>query len=268
MIVEAAARLFLEHGYHGDLDRPDRVRGRRRGPDDLQRGRLEARAALAGARLRRGRRARPRPCRSSCASRPKPSPTRARIIAQLVEFWRGALPRTAPCSGSSARPPQPIPRSPRSSAAGAPSGYATTGRPRNCSPTAVPCDAGLTIDAAAATIFAIGHPETYRALVLDGAGTTTPGRPGCRRPSSLCSFESDRPRERRRVADRVRRVDLESHSAHRRRHLDPVGARHGAGRLAELEEERSSRFLRIDDLQDVRDIATAAVGEKRARRTV
>ena len=29
--------------------------------------------------------------------------------------------------------------------------------------------AGLTIDAAAATIFAIGHPESYRALVLDGA---------------------------------------------------------------------------------------------------
>jgi len=27
---------------------------------------------------------------------------------------------------------------------------------------------GLTIDGAAAAIFAIGHPETYRALVLDG----------------------------------------------------------------------------------------------------
>ena len=27
---------------------------------------------------------------------------------------------------------------------------------------------GLGIDRAAATIFAIGHPETYRALVLDG----------------------------------------------------------------------------------------------------
>ena len=27
---------------------------------------------------------------------------------------------------------------------------------------------GLTIDAAAATIFAVGQPETYRALVLDG----------------------------------------------------------------------------------------------------
>jgi hypothetical protein len=26
----------------------------------------------------------------------------------------------------------------------------------------------MTIDAAAAAIFAIGHPETYRALVLDG----------------------------------------------------------------------------------------------------
>jgi hypothetical protein len=27
---------------------------------------------------------------------------------------------------------------------------------------------GLTIEAAAAAIFAIGHPETYRTLVLDG----------------------------------------------------------------------------------------------------
>jgi hypothetical protein len=29
------------------------------------------------------------------------------------------------------------------------------------------CDRGMTIDGAAAAIFAIGHPETYRALVLD-----------------------------------------------------------------------------------------------------
>ena len=27
----------------------------------------------------------------------------------------------------------------------------------------------MTLDAAAATIFAIGHPETYRALVIEGS---------------------------------------------------------------------------------------------------
>jgi hypothetical protein len=32
---------------------------------------------------------------------------------------------------------------------------------------------GLTVDAAAAAIFAVGHPEIYRTLVLEGAWSNT-----------------------------------------------------------------------------------------------
>jgi hypothetical protein len=90
------------------------------------------------------------------------------MIAQLVEFWRSALPRTAP-----------VFRIIREAAAADPEIAAlernrSAQRLRNYQQAAqLLADRNalrprMTIAAAAAAIFAIGHPETYRALVLDG----------------------------------------------------------------------------------------------------
>jgi AcrR family transcriptional regulator len=95
-----------------------------------------------------------------------------RIIEQLVEFWQGALPRTAP-----------IFRVIREAAAIDPQAAAlererSRQRLRNYAHAAELLDRrgalrdGLTIEQAAAAIFAIGHPETYRSLVLDGSWDT------------------------------------------------------------------------------------------------
>lgn len=91
-----------------------------------------------------------------------------RIIEQLVEFWQAALPRTAP-----------IFRVIREAAAIDPEAAAlerdrAAQRLRNYGIAARLLDERgalrdqLTIDQAAAAMFAIGHPDVYRALVLDG----------------------------------------------------------------------------------------------------
>lgn len=93
----------------------------------------------------------------------------AQIIAQLVTFWRGALKRTAP-----------VFRVLREAAAVDPHAAAlekerAAQRLRNYqTPARLLADHGvlrddLTVDQAAAAIFAIGHPETYRTLVLEGS---------------------------------------------------------------------------------------------------
>jgi hypothetical protein len=91
-----------------------------------------------------------------------------RIIEQLVEFWQRALPRTAPVfrviSDAAGIDPD----------AAALERDRAAQRLRNYQIAARLLDQrgalrdGLTIDQAATTIFAIGHPETYRTLVLDG----------------------------------------------------------------------------------------------------
>jgi AcrR family transcriptional regulator len=94
------------------------------------------------------------------------------IIAQIVEFWRGALPRTAP-----------IFRIIREAATADPQVAAlektrTAQRLANYNQAAQllaqrhALRKELTTEQAAAAIFAIGHPDTYRALVLDGNWTT------------------------------------------------------------------------------------------------
>jgi AcrR family transcriptional regulator len=167
-IVEAAARLFLERGYHATSI-----------------GRIAAEAGVAvqtiynavGSKrdvLSRvldfaaaGERAPvpvPRFMRQQAESEPDPS----RIIAQLVEFWCGALPRTAPVfriiREAAAADPE-IAALERARASQRLSNYrqaATLLAERGA------LRSGVTIDEAAASIFAAGHPETYRALVLDG----------------------------------------------------------------------------------------------------
>lgn len=171
VIVEAATRLFLEHGYTGTSI-----------------GRIASEAGVAvqtiynsiGSKrdvLSRvldfaaaGQRA-PVPVPRFMVEQAEREPDPRRIIGQLVEFWKGALPRTAP-----------VFRIIREAAAVDPEAAAlerarATQRLRNYTQAARLLDdrgalhPGLTIEQAAATIFAIGHPESYRTLVLDGDWT-------------------------------------------------------------------------------------------------
>jgi AcrR family transcriptional regulator len=170
VIVEAASRLFLEHGYHASsigriaseagvaVQTIYNAVGSKR---DLLSRVLDFAAA--------GERAPvpvPQFMREQAESDPDPDPRR--IIAQLVEFWRSALPRTAP-----------VFRIIREAAAADPEIVAlergrSAQRLRNYQQAArlladrKALRPKMTIDDAAAAIFAIGHPESYRALVLDG----------------------------------------------------------------------------------------------------
>ena len=167
-IVEAAAHLFAERGYHATSI-----------------GRIAAEAGVAvqtiynaiGSKrdlLSRvldfaaaGERA-PVPVPQFMQEQAEREPDPRRIIAQLVHFWRGALPRTAPVfrviREAAAADPE-IAALERTRAAGRLNGYrkaATTLAERGA------LRDGLTIDRAAAAIFAIGHTDAYRALVIDG----------------------------------------------------------------------------------------------------
>lgn len=168
VIVEAASRLFLEHGYHatsiGRIASEAGVAvqtiynavGSKR---DLLSRVLDV--AAAGERS-------PVPVPQFMREQAEQEPNPRRIIAQLVEFWRGALPRTAPVfriiREAAAADPE-IAVLERGRAAKRLHNY------RQAAQLLADRDAlrpGMTIAAAAAAIFAIGHPETYRALVLDG----------------------------------------------------------------------------------------------------
>jgi AcrR family transcriptional regulator len=168
VIVAAASRLFLEHGYHatsiGRIASEAGVAvqtiynavGSKR---DLLSRMLDSAAA--------GERA-PTPVPEFMRDQAELEPDPRRIIAQLIEFWRGALPRTAPVfriiREAAAADPE-IALLERARAAQRLHNY------RQAAQLLVERNAlrpEMTIDGAAATIFAIGHPETYRALVLDG----------------------------------------------------------------------------------------------------
>jgi AcrR family transcriptional regulator len=168
VIVEAASRLFLEHGYHASSI-----------------GRIAAEAGVAvqtiynavGSKrdlLSRvldfaaaGERS-PAPVPQFMREQAEREPDPRQIIAQLIEFWRGALPRTAPVfriiREAAAADPE-IAALERGRAAQRLRNY------RQAAQLLADRDAlrpGTTVDGAAAAIFAVGHPETYRALVLDG----------------------------------------------------------------------------------------------------
>jgi AcrR family transcriptional regulator len=167
-IVEAASRLFLEHGYHATSI-----------------GRIANEAGVAvqtiynavGSKrevLSRvldfaaaGERA-PVPVPLFMREQAEAEPDPRRIIAQLVEFWRDALPRTAPVfriiREAAASDPE-IAVLERGRAAQRLSNYLQAAQLLAERDALRP---GVTIESAAATLFAIGHPETYRALVLDG----------------------------------------------------------------------------------------------------
>jgi AcrR family transcriptional regulator len=167
-IVEAATRLFAEHGYHAtSIARiaaeagvvPQTIYNSVGSKRDVLSRVLDFAAA--------GERA-PVPVPRFMHEQAEREPDPRRIIAQLVDFWRGALPRTAPVfrvirEAAAADPEIAALERARSAqrlanyrlAAGT---LAERGALRS----------GLTIDGAAAAIFAIGHTEAYRALVIDG----------------------------------------------------------------------------------------------------
>jgi AcrR family transcriptional regulator len=168
VIVQTAARLFLERGYHATSISQIAAEagvavqtiynsiGSKR---DVVSRVLDFAAA--------GERA-PVPVPQFMREQAERELDPVRIIEQLVEFWQGALPRTAP-----------VFRVIREAAAIDPEAAAlerdrAAQRLHNYATVAVLLDQlgalrnGLTIDQAAAAIFAIGHPDTYRTLVLDG----------------------------------------------------------------------------------------------------
>lgn len=168
-IVEAGSRLFLAHGYSATsvsqiaaeagvaIQTIYNAVGSKR--DVLSRV-LDF--AAAGERS-------PLPVPQFMREQAEAEPDPRKIIAQLVAFWRGALPRTAPVfriiREAAAADPE-IAALERSRAAQRLRNYrqaatllAQRGALRNT----------ITVDQAAASIFAIGHSDAYRALVLDGA---------------------------------------------------------------------------------------------------
>jgi AcrR family transcriptional regulator len=168
VIVAAASRLFLEQGYNATsisrvaaeagvaVQTIYNAVGSKR---DLLSRALDF--AAAGERS-------PVPVPQFMRDQAEREPDPQQIIAQLVEFWRGALPRTAPVfriiREAAAVDPE-IAALERGRAAQRLRNY------REAAQLLADRDAlrpGMTIDCVAATIFAIGHPETYRALVLDG----------------------------------------------------------------------------------------------------
>jgi AcrR family transcriptional regulator len=168
VIVQAAAGLFLEHGYHatsiGQIAAQAGVAvqtiynsiGSKR--DVLSRA-LDFAAA--------GERA-PVPVPQFMRQQAELEPDPVRVIEQLVEFWHGALPRTAPMfriiREAAAIDPEAATLE-RDRAAQRLRNYQTAARLLDHRGA---LRDGLTIDQAAAAIFAIGHPDIYRTLVLDG----------------------------------------------------------------------------------------------------
>jgi AcrR family transcriptional regulator len=168
VIVEAASRLFLEHGYHATsisriaaeagvaVQTIYNAVGSKR---ELLSRVLDFAAAGEGA---------PVPVSQFMRERAESEPDPRRIIAQLVEFWRGALPRTAPVfriiREAAAADPE-IAVLERGRAAQRLDNYRAAAQLLADRKALRP---GITIDGAAAAIFAIGHPEIYRGLVLDG----------------------------------------------------------------------------------------------------
>ncbi len=168
VIVDAASRLFLEHGYHGTsigriaseagvaVQTIYNAVGSKR---DLLSRVLDF--AAAGERS-------PTPVPKFMREQAEAEPDPRRIIAQLVEFWRSALPRTAPVfriihEAAATDPEVAVLEDGR--AAQRLLNYRQAAQLLADREVLRP---EMTIDAAAATIFALGHPEIYRALVLDG----------------------------------------------------------------------------------------------------
>jgi AcrR family transcriptional regulator len=169
VIVQAAAALFFEHGYHATSISQiaaaagvavQTIYNSIGSKNDLLSRVLDHAAAGEHAPV-----SVPTFMREQANSESDPT----QIIDQLVTFWQGALKRTAPVfrviREAATIDPQAAALE-RERAAQRLRNYQTAAR--------ILKDRGglrddLTLDQAAAAIFAIGHPETYRTLVLEGS---------------------------------------------------------------------------------------------------
>jgi AcrR family transcriptional regulator len=168
VIVEAASRLFLEHGYHAtSVSRianeagvvPQTIYNAVGSKRDVLSRVLDF--AAAGERS-------PVPVPQFMREQAEAESDPRRILAQLVEFWRDAFPRTAPVfriiREAAAADPE-VAALERSRAAQRLSNY---GHAAKLLAERKALRSDLSIEQAAASIFAIGNSEAYRALVLDG----------------------------------------------------------------------------------------------------
>jgi AcrR family transcriptional regulator len=168
VIVGAASRLFLEHGYHatsiGRIASEAGVAVQTIYNAVGSKRDLLARVLDVAAAGERAPASVPQFMREQAEREPDPR----RIIAQLIEFWRGALPRTAPVfriiREAAVSDPE-IAVLERDRAAQRLRNYRQAAQLLEDRDALRP---GLTLDAAAAAIFALGHSETYRVLVVDG----------------------------------------------------------------------------------------------------
>ncbi len=167
-IVEAAARLFLRDGY---VETPV--------------GRVAAEAGVAlqtiynsvGPKRELLSRVVDFTAAGERASTPVPQfmretaeaePDSVRVIAQLVAFWRAALERTAPVVRMIRQAAATDPKAAEHERVRAAQQLRDYGQAARILAERGALRRGLSVDHAAAAIFAIGHPETHRALVLDG----------------------------------------------------------------------------------------------------
>jgi AcrR family transcriptional regulator len=167
-IVEAAARLFAEQGFHATSI--GRIAGEAGVAVQTIYNSVGSKSDVLSRVLdfaAAGERA-PAPVAQFMRDRAEGEPDPRRVLAQLVAFWRGALPRSAPVlrmiRDAAAVDPDAAALD-RARAAQRLSNYQDAAR---ILASRGALRAGSTIEDAAAAIFAIGHPETYRTLVLDG----------------------------------------------------------------------------------------------------
>lgn len=157
-IVEKAGSLFGEHGYHATS--LGLIASEAGVAVQTIYNSVGSKRAVLSAVLDLAAAAEP----ALVVSEPDPG----RIIARLVEFWRDSLPRTAGVLRVAREAASADPETAaldRARAGRQLRGYADVARllaDRGALRT------GLSVDHAAAVIFAIGHPETYRTLVLEG----------------------------------------------------------------------------------------------------
>lgn len=167
-IVAAAAALFVERGYHG-TSIGDIAAAAGVVPQTIYNAvgpKREVLSAVLDAAAAGARTPTPVPVFMREAAERETDPRR--ILEQLVEFWTGAVVRTAPIfnvirQAAALDPGVAELERARSAQRRRNYGIAATllaerGGLRE----------GLDVERAASLIFALGHPETYRSLVVDG----------------------------------------------------------------------------------------------------
>jgi AcrR family transcriptional regulator len=167
-VVTAASALFVERGYHATsiADLAGRAGVAPQTIYNAVGTKREVLSAVLDAAAAGARGPTPVPVFLQAAAENETDPRR--ILDQLVEFWTGAMARTAPIFNvirQAAALDAEVAELERARGAQRRRNYETAAtllaergglRP------------GLDVASAAALIFAIGHPETYRSLVLDG----------------------------------------------------------------------------------------------------